>query len=117
MSNAAPDLERLVADKLALGALPRESPIAVVSGSGTGQPCGVCDLVILPVDEECLCRFAQARALRLHLPCFASGAGNRPAESSRASFQPEGTMRVGGGFSVSPAGASALRIFLREPVE
>jgi mRNA-degrading endonuclease toxin of MazEF toxin-antitoxin module len=60
-----------VLKSLRVGTLPREAPIKVWAGNGTGRPCFVCACTLTPRDVEYELEFETRQAVVLDRHCHA----------------------------------------------
>jgi hypothetical protein len=70
MGPSPEEVARMVADKLASGALRSHAPAATSRGLGSGRPCAVCERAIAAIDIECECFFRDGQILTFHFDCF-----------------------------------------------
>jgi len=63
-------LAEIAREKLHTGTLPREDPLKLWAGIGTGKPCAVCEKQILPSQTEYEPQYYDDRArIFLHVGC------------------------------------------------
>ena len=65
----AVDLIAIIRLKLSAGALPKEAPVKMFAGYGTGKLCAACDLLTTKKDIEYDVDMANGRTLSFHQPC------------------------------------------------
>ena len=65
------DISTVIREKILAGTLPKDAPVKVFAGYGTGATCDACDLSTTKVDIEYEVDMADGRTFRFHQPCLA----------------------------------------------
>ena len=77
----AKTLAEVVQDKLDAGTLPRDEPIKLWAGSGSGNTCAACEHPILPSQTEYEVEYYDERpAILLHVGCHTTWVEERSSE-------------------------------------
>lgn len=64
------DLSGLIRRKVAAGLLPKDAPVKMWAGYGTGEKCDACDLRTTKEGIEYEVDMADRRTFLFHQPCF-----------------------------------------------
>ena len=64
------DLSALIHCRIAAGVLPKDAPVKVWAGYGTGKKCDACDLLTSKAGIECEVDMADRRTFLFHQPCL-----------------------------------------------
>jgi len=75
----AKTLAEFVHEKLDAGTLPRDEPVKLWAGRGTGKPCTACEKAILPSQTEYEIEYYDGSPeIRLHVECHGLWETERP---------------------------------------